>query len=467
MSNAVDSDETPIVSVQQLADYIAAGCKDRAAFRIGTEHEKFLFDRNTLKPLSYHGNAGIGAVLQRLLEQQGSPILDDGHLIGVRYDDGAAISLEPAGQLELSGAPVASLHDTQTELHAHLDTVKAIGEQLGFEAAPLGFHPLMRRDEMPWMPKRRYAIMRRYMPQVGTRGLDMMLRTCTVQVNLDYASEADMAAKMRVSLALQPLATALFANSPFREGQPSGLMSTRADVWTDTDHDRCGIPALFMSRSFGFERYVNWLLDDVPMYFVRRNDRYIDVAGHTFRDFLGRRIPGLEDATATLADFADHMTTAFTEVRLKRFLEMRGADAGTPAMMVAQSALWVGLLYDTGALSDAQTLTAGISRAELLAVRRDVPRLGLDARLQGRTLRELAGDVVAIAAKGLRARARHDAAGDDETQYLAPLQDIAAGAPNQSEYWLARYRDAWDGDVTRIFGELLQNDRSAEFFEVQ
>ncbi|WGS51603.1 glutamate--cysteine ligase [Paraburkholderia sp. D15] len=466
MSNAVDSDETPVVSVQQLADYIAVGCKHPDEFRIGTEHEKFLFDRTTRKPLAYHGGTGINAVLQRLLDQHGSPILDDGHLIGVRYENGAAISLEPAGQLELSGAPLASLHDTQAELHAHLDTVRAIGQELGFDAAPLGFHPTMRRDDMPWMPKRRYAIMRRYMPLVGTRGLDMMLRTCTVQVNLDYASEQDMAAKLRVSLALQPLATALFANSPFREGHPSGLMSTRADVWNDTDPDRCGIPALFMSRSFGFEPYVQWLLDDVPMYFVRRDGRYIDVAGHTFRDFIAGRIPGLDDTTPTLADFADHMTTAFTEVRLKRFLEMRGADAGSPAMMVAQSALWVGLLYDAGALADAVTLTGGIGRAELLALRRDVPRLGLDARLQGRTLRELAGDVVAIAMKGLRARARRDVHGADETQYLAPLREIAAGAPNQSEYWLGRYRDAWDGDVTRMVGELLEDDRTAAYCEV-
>lgn len=452
MSNAVGSDHTPIVSEQQLADHLAAGCKPAVQFRIGTEHEKFVVARATHAAAPYDGPSGIAAVLAGL-QGDGAPIVDAGRIVGVIQRDGAAISLEPAGQLELSGAPLETLHDTHAELHAHLAAVRSACEPLGLRCAPLGFHPHLARAALPWMPKQRYGIMQRYMPRVGTRGLDMMQRTCTVQVNLDFASESDMARKMRVSLALQPVATALFANSPFAEGRPTGLLSTRAHTWLDTDEDRCGAPALFLSRSFGFERYVSWLLDNVPMYFVRRGDRYADATGWTFRDFMRRRIPHLEGETPTLGDFADHLTTVFTEVRLKRYLEMRGADAGSPAMMVALSAFWTGLLYDPTALSEAETLAAAIDRGVLLTLRRDVPRFGLGASVDGRPLRAFAADALAIAHRGLRARARRDAAGRDESVYLAPLDEIVAGAPTQAEHWLARYRDAWAGDATRIYDE--------------
>ena len=307
------------------------------------------------------------------------------------------------------------------------------------------------------MPKSRYAIMRRYMQLTGQLGLDMMLRTCTVQVNLDYSSEADMARKLRVSLALQPVATALFANSPFTEGRPNGLLSARAQVWTDTDPDRTGMPPVMFEEGFGFERFVEWLLD-VPMYFVMRDGAYVDVAGASFRDHVagrlrdaaGNAVPG----EATLGDFADHMTTAFTDVRLKRFLEMRGADAGSPAMMLAQSAFWVGLLYDDAALAAADALVRRRPWADYAALRAAVPRQGLDAPLgagAGSTVRDLARDAVAIAADGLSARAMRDSAGQDEAAYLAPLQDIAAGAPTQAERWLSCYHGVWSGQVSCIF----------------
>jgi glutamate--cysteine ligase len=296
------------------------------------------------------------------------------------------------------------------------------------------------------MPKSRYAIMRRYMPLVGTLGLDMMLRTCTVQVNLDFASEADMVRKLRVGLLLQPVATALFANSPFTEGKPNGFLSARANVWTDTDPDRTGIAPVFFEDGFGFERYADWLLD-VPMYFVAREGRLIDVAGQSFRDFMAGRVPALSGITATIGDFADHVTTVFTEVRLKRFLEMRGADAGSPAMMLAQSAFWVGLLYDDAALEAAHALVRAHDWRDLAAIRAQVPRLGLAAPFAGGTVRDLARDAVAIACDGLQAR------GLDEQVLLAPLQAILAGAPTQAEHWLERYHGAWAGDTTRIFAE--------------
>ncbi len=456
MSNPGDADATPLTSVRQMADYLAAGCKPAEQFRIGTEHEKFGFRLGDLTPPPYLPAGGHPASIRDLLDGlvrfDGVPIPDGEHIIGLKQGD-ASVSLEPAGQLELSGAPLDSLHATQQELQTHLEQTRAACADLDLGFAPLGFHPLARRDAMPWMPKGRYAIMRRYMPLVGSLGLDMMTRTCTVQVNLDYASERDMRRKLLVSLLLQPLATALFANSPFTEGKPNGFLSYRAHIWTDTDNQRAGIPRVMFEDGFGFERYAAWLIEQVPMYFVHRDGRYIDVAGQSFAEFMAGRVPALSGVTATVGDFADHVTTAFTDVRLKRFLEMRGADAGRPDMMVAQSALWVGLLYDDAALTAAEALLRGAGWDDTIGARAAVPRQGLAAPWRGGTLRDLVADVVAIARDGLRSRGRLNAAGQDERVLLAPLEAIAAGAPTQAEHWLERYHGAWRGDVSRIFTE--------------
>ncbi|HST74616.1 MAG TPA: glutamate--cysteine ligase [Acetobacteraceae bacterium] len=455
MSNPGDADATPITSMRQLADYFAAGCKPPEAFRIGTEHEKFGFRRSDLAPPPYEPR-GIEALLEGMAVAGGEPILDHGRIIGLKQG-AASISLEPAGQLELSGAPLATLHETRAEFEAHFAAVGAVSAGLGLGFAPLGFHPTESRAAMPWMPKSRYAVMRAYMPKVGTMGLDMMTRTCTVQVNLDFASETDMVRKLRVSLALQPLATALFANSPFTEGRPNGFLSFRAQVWTDTDNERSGIPPVMFEDGFGFERYAQWLVDEVPMYFVYRDGRYIDVAGRSFRDFMAGRVPELAAEVATVGDFADHVTTAFTDVRLKRFLEMRGADAGRPDMMVAQSAFWVGLLYDDAALAAAEALVRRQSWRDTVALRAAVPSQGLDARLDtpgaGRDLRGLAREALAVAREGLRARRRLDASGQDEAIHLAPLAEIIDGGPTQAEYWLGKYHGEWRGDVSPIFAE--------------
>ncbi len=455
MSNPGDADTTPITSVRQLAEYLAQGCKPRSQFRIGTEHEKFGFRRDDLTPPPYEPSAGrpgsIRLMLEGLARQGGEPILDHGNPIGLRLQGGASVSLEPAGQLELSGAPLETLHETKAEFDAHFAAVHRAAEPLGLGFAPLGFHPTMRRAEMPWMPKSRYAIMRGYMPKVGALGLDMMTRTCTVQVNLDFGSEQDMRRKLRASLALQPLATALFANSPFARGRPNGFLSYRAHIWTDTDNDRSGIPAVMFEDGFGFERYAEWLIDQVPMYFVYRDGQYIDVAGASFRAFMEGRLDNLVGVPATVGDFADHLTTAFTDVRVKRFLEMRGADAGTPEMMLAQSALWVGLLYDDAALEAALALVRGVRWEDVVAARDAVPRLGLDTPFRGYSLRDLAGDILAVAADGLRARARRDAAGHDERVFLAPLRAIMDGAPTQAEHWLRQYHGTWGGNIDPIF----------------
>ncbi len=461
MSNPGDADHTPIASVQQLADHIAAGCKPPAEYRIGTEHEKFGFQDPTLLPPPYEPD-GIRALLTGMAAADPAgweAIVETGNPIGLKGlgpHRGASVSLEPAGQFELSGAPLPTLHDTAAELEAHFAAVRAVAEPLGIGFAPLGFHPTLRRDQMPWMPKGRYAIMRRYMPSVGQYGLDMMLRTCTVQVNLDYSSEADMARKLRVALALQPVATALFANSPFVEGQPSGMLSSRARVWTDVDNARSGMPAVMFEEGFGFERYVEWLLD-VPMYFVERGGAYQDVAGQSFRAYMAGGLHNTIRGPATLGDFGDHMTTAFTDVRVKQFLEMRGADAGRADMMVAQSAFWVGLLYDEAALAAADALVRRQPWSVYRQLRADVPRLALDAPWPGgppgSSVRDLARDAVSIALDGLRARACLDGDGQDETRHLAPLLSLVGGGPTQAEVWLQRFQGAWDGDAARIFRE--------------
>ena len=452
MSNPSDTDSTPIVSVQQLADWLAAGGKPPEEWRIGTEHEKFAFRSADLSPPPYEPD-GIRALLDRFAGPDWTPILDNGATIGLKglgRHKGASISLEPGGQFELSGAPLQTLHQTRAELAEHCAAANALAEPLGIGFAGLGYHPTVTREQAPWMPKSRYAIMRRYMAQTGSMGLDMMLRTCTVQVNLDYADEADMRRKLRVSLALQPLATALFANSPFKEGKPNGLLSNRAHVWTDVDPARTGMPEMMFAEDFGFERFVDWLLE-MPMYFIQRDGRTIDLAGRSFRDFMAGRLPEA-GWPATVGDFADHVTTAFTEVRLKRFLEMRGADAGSQAMMAALSAFWVGLLYHPAALEAADSLVRRFGVEAFIGLRPLVPQLAMGTPWPGGTLRNLAQEVLGIARFGLQARAFSED-GRDEAHLLDPLDAIAAGGPTQAERWLDRHASVWNCEIESIFAE--------------
>jgi glutamate--cysteine ligase len=444
MSNPGESDPTPITSARQLAGWFAAGSKPRADWRIGTEHEKFGFRRDDLSPPPYEPG-GIRAMLDGLAALGWEPILDRGNPIGLKRGD-ASVSLEPGGQFELSGAPLATMHEAAAELADHLREVRAVAEPLGLGFAPLGFHPLATREQMPWMPKGRYEIMRNYMPRVGSMGLDMMLRTCTVQVNLDFGDEADMVEKLRVSLALQPLATALFANSPFADGKPNGYRTLRGKVWTDTDPDRTGIPAVAFEDGFGFERFADWVLD-VPMYFIMREGQWIDAAGMSFRAFLEGRAEKLRGHAATMGDWADHVTTVFTDVRLKRFLEMRGADAGAPAFLNALPAFWVGLIYDDAAQKAARALTRGWSVAEMRALREAVPKAGLTATIGGRSLQDVARDVMAIARGGLVAR------GLGEASFLDPLDAVVATGQTQADRWLERCATVWGGDASRIFAE--------------
>ena len=429
---------------------MAGGEKLKAAWRIGTEHEKIVYALSDHHAPSYDEPGGIHDLLVAMEDYGWKPVIEGGKIIALSGADGA-VSLEPAGQLELSGAPLENLHQTCAETGRHLKQCKEIGEKFGLGFLGLGMWPDKTRAELPIMPKGRYAIMLGHMPRVGSMGLDMMLRTCTIQTNLDYSSEADMVQKFRVSLALQPLATALFANSPFTEGKPNGMLSYRSHIWSDTDPARTGMLPFVFEDGFGYERYADYMLD-VPMYFVFREGKYIDAAGLSFRDFLKGELSVLPGEKPTLSDWNDHLSTAFPEVRLKSFLEMRGADGGPWSTICALPAFWVGLLYDQGALDAAWDLVKGWDMAGREALRSAVPRLALDAPLPGGgTLRDIAAEVLAISRSGLNARGMLNGTGDNESGFLAPLDETVASGKVPAQRLLDKYHGEWGGDISRVY----------------
>ena len=442
----------PIESEAQLAEYLASGCKPKADWRIGTEHEKFGFCRDTLRPLPYDGPRSIRAMLEGLRDRFGWAEVREGeHLIGL-VKDGANVSLEPGGQLELSGAPVETIHQTCDELNDHLTEVKIVADGIGAGFLGLGAAPIWRHGDMPMMPKGRYRLMTDYMGKVGTLGTAMMYRTCTVQVNLDFGSEADMVRKMRVALALQPVATALLASSPFFEGKPNGHRSWRSRIWRDLDAARTGMLPFVFEEGFGFEAWVQYVLD-VPMYFVYRDGRYINALGQSFRDFLKGQLPALPGEVPTLSDWADHLTTVFPEARLKKFIEMRGADAGPRAHLCALPAFWVGLMYDQGALDAAWDLVKGLDAETRQGLRVAASVSALAGEAGGVRLRDLAREAVAISEAGLKVRARAGHGAPDEAGYLAPLAESAATGRVVADDLMAKYEGAWDRDLTRVYTE--------------
>jgi glutamate--cysteine ligase len=448
-------DMTPVESRDALVAWLAAGAKPRARFRIGTEHEKLAFMLNGHAPVPYEGKRGIRALLEGMGLLLGwEPILEGETIIGLAdVTGGGAISLEPGGQFELSGAPLETIHDTCNELNAHLAQLREVARPLGVGFLGIGMSPKWTRSQTPMMPKGRYKIMAAYMPKVGKLGLDMMLRTCTVQVNLDFSSEADMVRKLRVGLALQPVATALFANSPFTEGKPNGFLSYRSHIWRDTDPDRTGMLPWAFEDGMGFERWVDYALD-VPMYFVKRGERYIDVAGKSFRDLMAGKLAAVPGGHATISDWANHLTTLFPEVRLKRYLEMRGADAGPWARICALPALWTGILYDDAALDAAWDLVKDWSAAERQELRDAVPRLGFDAAIRKRKVRDLARDMVLLARDGLVRRRRLDRAGRDESHFVEPLVEVVESGKTPAEVLLSCFHGEWKGSVEPIFEAL-------------
>jgi glutamate--cysteine ligase len=447
-------DMTPIETREDLVAWFEAGSKPRSRFRIGTEHEKFVFTVDGHNPVPYEGRRGICALLEGMQHLLGwEPIVEAGNIIGL-FDvtGGGAISLEPGGQFELSGAPVETVHQTCSELMAHLAQVKEVARPLGIGFLGLGMTPTWSRAQIPMMPKGRYRIMTAYMPKVGKLGLDMMYRTCTVQTNIDYSSESDMVKKLRVSLALQPVATAMFANSPFTEGKPNGFLSFRSEIWRDTDSDRSGMLPWAFEPGMGFERYVDYALG-VPMYFVKRGERYIDVAGQSFRDLMAGRLEGLPGEHATISDWVNHVSTIFPEVRLKRYLEMRGADGGPWRRLPALPAYWVGILYDDDSLQAAWDLVKDWTAAERQKLRDEVPRLGFAATIAGQSVLQLAKTTIALAGHGLARRRRLDARGQDERRFLRPIEEYVGRGITPAEELLAKFHGPGDGSVEPVFKE--------------
>ena len=447
------TDQTPLGTLDDMAAYMAAGAKPKDKFRIGTEHEKFAFFRADNSPVPYFGEASISALLTGMQAKLGwEPIMDGENIIGLGEQHGmGAISIEPGGQFELSGAPLETLHQTCKESNQHLAVLRDVAEPMGIRFLGIGGSPKWSLAETPRMPKSRYEIMTRYMPKVGSQGLDMMYRTCTIQVNLDFSSEADMRQKMRVSMKLQSLATALFASSPFTEGKPNGLLSWRGDIWRDTDNRRAGVLPFTFSKDFSFGDYVNWAID-APMYFVVRDGKYHDCTHITFRQFMNGALKGeIADWEPQLGDWTNHLSTLFPDVRLKRFLEMRGADGGPWRRICALPALWVGLLYDDAALAAADEMTAGWTVEDVVAMRDAVPAQGLKASVAGRPLMEVAREVVEISRTGLKARTQLNSEGQDESVFLNTLDEVLAKRTTLADDMLALYHGRWNGSVDPVF----------------
>ncbi len=447
-------DLTPIERRDDLVAWIAEGAKPKSRFRIGTEHEKFVFTLEDHRPVPYEGRRGIRTLLEGMQHLLGwQPIMEGPNIIGLSdVTGGGAISLEPGGQFELSGAQVETVHQTSSELMAHLAQVHEVARPLHIGFLGMGMTPSWTRADVPKMPKGRYKIMTAYMPKVGTLGLDMMYRTCTVQTNLDFSSEADMVKKLRVSLSLQPIATALFANSPFTEGKPNGFLSFRSEIWRDTDNARAGMLAWAFEPGMSFERWVDYALD-VPMYFVKRGDDYIDASGQSFRDLLAGKLPALPGERATTSDWANHISTIFPEVRLKRYLEMRGADSGSLPNLLALPAFWVGLLYDDSCLDAAWDLVKDWSAEDRQQLRDDVPKQGLATKVHNRTVFEIATEALKLARAGLTRRKHLDAGGRDESRYLEVLEDRLARGTTAAEELLAKFHGPWNGSVDPIYAE--------------
>ncbi|PWD99076.1 glutamate--cysteine ligase [Marinilabilia rubra] len=435
--------ETEINSKSQLIDYFEKGNKPPDQWGIGTEHEKFLFRKDNLERLSHNTRPGIGMVMQHMQDSGWHPVTENDKIIALKKD-GASITIEPGGQFELSGKNFGNIHQTFGETRKHFEDLSEICKEIDAITLALGFDPIQPRHKMPWMPKERYRIMKAYMPTKGNLGLDMMTRTATIQVNLDYSSEQDMIKKMRVGQALQGIATAIFANSPFTEGRPNGYLSYRAKIWDDTDPDRCGFLPFIFNQDFGFERWTDYLLD-VPMYFILRDGQYIDSQKITFREFMN----GQHQLRPTMEDWETHVSTVFPDIRLKKFIEMRGADASCVSHIAALSAFWVGLLYDQDALNEAYEITQSWGIEAIRDIREQVPRLALNAKSGSLNARKIAHQMIALSAQGL-ARRSHELNIEDEGKYLAPIVEIAESGITQAEKHLNKFHKEWNGDVSKL-----------------
>ena len=439
-------------SFNSLVSWLSSKEKDPKQWCIGTEHEKFIYTLDEFAPVEYGGDKGIEAILHYLSDTYDmTPIMENGMYVALKTNEGASISLEPGGQLELSGNIVKTLHHSCIETSKHLRQMLDVTAKLGLGMIGLGFHPTASKEQINWMPKGRYKIMKNYMPKVGNLGLDMMLRTCTIQTNLDYQDEEDMRRKFKTSLALQPIATALFANSPIKDGRLTKIQSNRALVWTDTDPDRCGVPQCVFEPSFGYEQWIDYVLD-VPMYFIYRDGQYLDVAGKSFRKFMNSEYSDeFFGHTASMLDFEDHITTIFPDVRLKGYLEMRGADGGPWSIICALPALWVGLLYDAEALQKAEAIANQFSHQDVVNARISAAKDGLKGQIGSQNIHQVAKQLIEIAETGLKSRARTNKDGEDERTFLTPLKTIVNSGLTQADIVSGLYYNEWNEDINKVY----------------
>tara|TARA_Y100001934_G_C12280619_1_gene739712 strand:+ start:39 stop:1391 length:1353 start_codon:yes stop_codon:yes gene_type:complete len=446
-----------IESKSQLISNLSIGEKNSTDYRIGTEHEKFVFNLQSKKPIHYDEENGISSLLTKLKDFGWEPINEDDRVIALsrkNANGGGSITLEPAGQFELSGEMFVSVHETYNELVEHKAQISKIGKTMGIDFLALGFAANWSREDMPVMPKSRYEVMRNYMPKVGNHGLDMMLRSSTAQVNLDFSSEKDMINKLKLSFLLQPVATALFANSPFSDGSLNGYKSIRSEYWKDTDPDRTGILTFVFDNSMSYERYVDYALD-VPMYFISRKGKYIDLAGKSFRDFMMKKIDAVRNYDASIDDWELHLTTIFPEARLKNYIEMRGADAGNIDHICALSAFWVGLIYDTKALDEALELTKGITKDELVELRNKVPLEGLDCSVGKHDVYRLASEAIDISKNGLKRRNKLNTENNDESIYLKYLEEIIFRKESPADKLARKFNSDWNKNIEKVFENCL------------
>jgi glutamate--cysteine ligase len=438
--------EAPIEAVDQLVEFLRRSEKPPERWRVGTEHEKVGLWVPELRPVPYEGERGIAALLDAVAESDGWTRLREGeHLVALRKD-GASVTLEPGGQLELSGAPLRTIHETCSEFQTHLAMMKRVCEPLGIVWLGLGMHPIHGVPEIPSMPKSRYRIMRSYLPARGSLSLEMMYATATVQANYDFSDEADMVAKMRTALAVSPIVSAIFANSSLSEGKANGFVSRRLHIWQHTDPERTGLLPFVFEPDMGYRRYIEWALD-VPMFFFVREGSYHPAGGMTFRRFLRE---GWGEQRATFADFDRHLTTLFPEVRLKHVIEVRGADAVPPGLTCSLPALWKGILYDADALEAAWRLVGDATQEEREAARSEVSRRGLAAHYAGRPMLELAGELARTASEGLRRIGHAGRRDPDESSFLDPVFEQLATGASPGQIVLERWEGEWQRSPDRL-----------------
>jgi len=443
-----------VINKNELIGYFFDGVKSKNNLKIGVEHEKFILNKESLKPISYYENNGIKNILEKLTTLGWEPLYDDNKNTIIAVKKGKqAITLEPGGQIELSGAPLDNIHETCEETTNHLKELKKLGNEFNFILLGIGVEPNLKLDDFPWMPKQRYKIMRKYMEQVGTLGHHMMKRTCTNQVNIDYSSEEDMINKIRLILNLESIATAIFSNSPFDQGNVSKYRSLRSHFWHHTDPNRTGLLPFVFDKDFNFEKYTDYALN-IPMYFIRREHKYINMTQYTFKDYLEGKCTKV-NYEATLDDWEDHLTTLFPQVRLKHYLEIRSMDACNWDLICSQPAFWIGILYDDEILDKIKQITEDWKGEDRQYLNKRVPEDGLKTEFKKRKLIDFAQEFFELSKKGLSKRNQLSKNGEfDESIHMKDLENNLTDGCSPADCLITKFNTTWEKSVLPIYKEL-------------